>query len=268
MDSTYGQQGGQQQYQAPQGQKAINYHRVIGYQPTTMARTLRGASNSNPNQQQPQQQYNQYQQPQQQYNQYQQPSYPNAPSPGQQKSTFSPLTTAIFPILPSTTRRISTPHPSIPVPVGSHPSSLPQPPPHPHNPSTYYTFSFHPSLPISHFFTHATGNNNGWGNAEVENYTSSPANSFISSPPNLILGTLIPKPPRSLPNATPARVSLSHQKLSRPVAVSRPVVTHASPVPSASGPPSGSSPTNPSSGLMTAKSTSPNPGWAPKKPLL
>jgi hypothetical protein len=123
----------------------------------------------------------------------------------------------------------SRPVPSTPSQSAPPSKPQPQPPTQSHNPTDYYNFKFHPSIPVSTYFEHETGDN-GWGNNEAQNYTSSPNNSFHASS-NLILRAIsAPSQPNKKQRYTSARL-LSHQKLSRSSGCLTAVVTS----PSASG---------------------------------
>jgi hypothetical protein len=100
-------------------------------------------------------------------NQQQQPHPPNQQYPGQYQHPQQPP----------------------PVPQSTHPSHQQQqhqfqgqnaPPqqPLPGPPGIYWQPRFDPNIPVSQEWEHKQGNNNGWGNNEIENYTSEPGNSF------------------------------------------------------------------------------------------
>jgi len=66
-----------------------------------------------------------------------------------------------------------------PVPYSSRPSppaSAPQAPTQ--LSAVYWQPRFDPGVPVSAEWEHKLGNNNGWGNAELENYTADASNSF------------------------------------------------------------------------------------------
>jgi len=69
-----------------------------------------------------------------------------------------------------------------PVPQDSRPVAYQQ------QPSTvYWQSKFDPSIPVGAEWDQKQGNNNGWGNAELENYTSNPENSFHTSDGKLVV---------------------------------------------------------------------------------
>jgi hypothetical protein len=108
-------------------------------------------------------------------------------------------------------------------PVPPPPSQQPQPPLDSRNPTDYFTFNFDPSMPVSAYFEHETGDN-GWGNNESQNYTSSPANSFHASSKLILRAISAPSQRNKKQRYTSARL-LSHQKLSRPSGCLSAIVT-------------------------------------------
>ncbi|KAJ9608922.1 hypothetical protein H2200_006693 [Cladophialophora chaetospira] len=107
-----------------------------------------------------------------------------------------------------------------PVPQSTHPSNFAQSPPGqqplPPQPKVYWQPKFDPGVPVSQEWEHKTGNNNGWGNNEIENYTAEAGNSFYT-PNNLLVlrATSTPSNPDPSRKYTSARL-VSHQRLSRP----------------------------------------------------
>ncbi|KAI1607929.1 glucan endo-1,3-beta-D-glucosidase [Exophiala viscosa] len=94
-----------------------------------------------------------------------------------------------------------------PVPHRTHPGS--------NQPSTtYWQPLFDPSNPVSTDWEHKEGNNNGWGNNEIENYTSSPTNSFHASNKLILRAISLPNHPDPSQKYTSARL-VSRQRLSR-----------------------------------------------------
>ncbi|KAF2149456.1 glycoside hydrolase family 16 protein [Myriangium duriaei CBS 260.36] len=89
------------------------------------------------------------------------------------------------------------------------PSQPPNPPPPSHNP--YWQPSL--SSPIDTSFRHELGAH-GWGNAEAQNYTSSPANSFLSPAGIHVHAIAASSHPDPSQRYTSARLT-SHQLLSR-----------------------------------------------------
>jgi hypothetical protein len=100
-----------------------------------------------------------------------------------------------------------------PVPMHSRPGGGPQPPVN--QPTVYWRASFEPSAPVSQEWDQKTGNNNGWGNAELENYTASPENSFFTGDRKLVLRAISrPQHPDPGQRFTSARL-VSRQTLGR-----------------------------------------------------
>jgi hypothetical protein len=70
-----------------------------------------------------------------------------------------------------------------PLPQSTHPNFQAQggPPgqqPLPPQPKVYWQPRFDPATPVSQEWEHKLGNNNGWGNNEMEHYTAEGNNSF------------------------------------------------------------------------------------------
>ncbi|OAP59480.1 hypothetical protein AYL99_06778 [Fonsecaea erecta] len=86
----------------------------------------------------------------------------------------------------------------------------------PQQPTTYWQARLDPGLPVSAEWEHKLGNNNGWGNNEVEHYTAEGENSFFT-PNNLLVLRAISSPnhPDAAKKYTSARL-VSRQRLSRP----------------------------------------------------
>lgn len=72
---------------------------------------------------------------------------------------------------------------------GSHDCgpSYPPHPPHPPIGTVYWQPRFEPGFPVTQEWDAKLGNNNGWGNNELQNYTANPENSFFTSDGKLIL---------------------------------------------------------------------------------
>ena len=107
-------------------------------------------------------------------------------------------------------------------PLPPHPQQQwapPGPPQEPSsgNPTDYWQPLFHPSRSVSADFSQKLGNGpDGWGNQELEHYTSSPANSFYTADHKLVLRAISnPSDPNPETRYTSARL-VSHQKLSQP----------------------------------------------------
>lgn len=75
---------------------------------------------------------------------------------------------------PSQQQQYQQPPP--PVPQASHPSQ--SGPPGFHQPAPYWQARFDPATPVGAEWEHKLGNNNGWGNNEMQHYTDDGANSF------------------------------------------------------------------------------------------
>ena len=79
----------------------------------------------------------------------------------------------------------------------------------------YWQANFDPSTPINADWDPKLGNNNGWGNNELENYTANPENSFFTGDRKLIVRAIAnnnhPDPAQKY---TSARL-VSHQRLAR-----------------------------------------------------
>lgn len=99
-----------------------------------------------------------------------------------------------------------------PIPYSSKPqaNSPSQPPSIP--PKPYWHPRFDPSIAVNQYFQHELGDH-GWGNNELENYVSSPSNSFHTSSNALVIRAIIASA-RDRDKYTSARL-LSHQRLSR-----------------------------------------------------
>ncbi|KAK7894749.1 hypothetical protein LTR67_005488 [Exophiala xenobiotica] len=71
-----------------------------------------------------------------------------------------------------------------PIPHGTHPGAEPgSGSGSGASPAIYWQPSFSPSTPVSASWEHKLGNNNGWGNNEIQQYTSEPSNSFHTHTP-------------------------------------------------------------------------------------
>ncbi|KIW35410.1 uncharacterized protein PV07_02108 [Cladophialophora immunda] len=95
-------------------------------------------------------------------------------------------------------------------PPGGQPGFPPQ------QPAIYWQARFDPAVPVSAEWEHKLGNNNGWGNNEIEHYTAEGGNSFYT-PNNLLVlrATSSPNNPDPTKKYTSARL-VSRQRLSRP----------------------------------------------------
>ena len=101
-------------------------------------------------------------------------------------------------------------HQPPPVPHGTHPGA-----PGPGAPAVYWQPSFDPSTPVGASWEHKQGNNNGWGNNEIEQYTSEPSNSFHTPDHKLVLRAISqPNHADAARKYTSARL-VSRQRLSR-----------------------------------------------------
>ena len=68
------------------------------------------------------------------------------------------------------------PPPPPPVPHGTHPSNYnPHPQPYP---QVYWQARLDPATPVGAEWEHKLGNNNGWGNNEMQHYTDRGENAF------------------------------------------------------------------------------------------
>ncbi|KXJ87902.1 concanavalin A-like lectin/glucanase domain-containing protein [Microdochium bolleyi] len=112
-----------------------------------------------------------------------------------------------------------------PVPAASRPptdsarEAAAPPPPPPYSPGVsnpdYWRANLSPDTPVSHDWEHKQGNNNGWGNAELEHYTAGPDNSFHTPDHKLVLRALSrPDHPDPAQRYTSARL-VSRQTLAR-----------------------------------------------------
>lgn len=91
-------------------------------------------------------------------------------------------------------------------------SSKPQPDSSSNSP--YWKADFSPAVPVSKNFKHETGDG-GWGNNELENYTSEPTNSFHTERHELVLRAVIASnQPDNKSRYTSARLT-SHQLLDK-----------------------------------------------------
>ncbi|KAH9905448.1 glycoside hydrolase family 16 protein [Xylariomycetidae sp. FL2044] len=113
--------------------------------------------------------------------------------------------------------------PPMPPPVPSHsrpsaPNASASPQPNAHPSPVYWRCEFNPSIPVSQEFEQKQGHGEpyGWGNNELENYTSSPQNSFYTPDGKLIVRALAQQhhPDPEL-RYTSARL-VTHRSLSRP----------------------------------------------------
>ncbi|KIW90417.1 uncharacterized protein Z519_09062 [Cladophialophora bantiana CBS 173.52] len=88
--------------------------------------------------------------------------------------------------------------------------------PPPQQPTIYWQARFDPAVPVSAEWEHKLGNNNGWGNNEIEHYTAEGENSFYT-PNNLLVLRAISAPsnPDPAKKYTSARL-VSRQRLARP----------------------------------------------------
>ncbi|KAJ1323678.1 family 16 glycosylhydrolase [Microdochium nivale] len=184
----------------------------------------------------PQQQQHQHYPPQHYQQQQQQYQHPGQ-YPGQQQQQWGPPPQQYQPpyayqppppAVPSHSRPGEDPghlppHPppdsSRPPPVpaaSSRPDASPAPPPPPYATTPeYWRASLSPDTPVSHDWEHKQGNNNGWGNAELEHYTSLPDNSFHTPDHKLVLRALSrPDHPDPAQRYTSARL-VSRQTLAR-----------------------------------------------------
>ncbi|KAK1829691.1 concanavalin A-like lectin/glucanase domain-containing protein [Podospora conica] len=101
-------------------------------------------------------------------------------------------------------------------------SRLTRPPPPPTAPQErtnppYWRANFNPNTPVSAEWEHKLGNNHGWGNNELETYTSSPTNSFFTPDTNKLIIRAIASPHHTDPDSrfTSARL-VSRRPLGRP----------------------------------------------------
>ncbi|KAH7014466.1 concanavalin A-like lectin/glucanase domain-containing protein, partial [Microdochium trichocladiopsis] len=79
----------------------------------------------------------------------------------------------------------------------------------------YWRANFDVAVPVSQDWHHETGNNNGWGNAELEHYTASAANAFHTPDHKLVLRAVAqPDHPDPAQCYTSARL-VSRQTLAR-----------------------------------------------------
>ncbi|KIW77909.1 hypothetical protein Z517_07742 [Fonsecaea pedrosoi CBS 271.37] len=101
------------------------------------------------------------------------------------------------------------------IPQATHPNLQGQPG-FPPQPTTYWQARFDPGTPISAEWEHKLGNNNGWGNNEIEHYTAEGENSFYTPDHLLVLRAIAsPNNPDPGKKYTSARL-VSRQRLSRP----------------------------------------------------
>ncbi|KAK5945302.1 hypothetical protein PMZ80_002506 [Knufia obscura] len=168
--------------------------------------------------QQQQQQPPQYSYPPQQYPpQGQYPQTPPPPGQQQQQSLYN------RPPPPGPQGQYGFPPPPQP---GYNPQSQshPLPPQQPINP-VYWQARFEPGAPVTQEWDAKQGNNNGWGNNELENYTSNPENAFYTQDGKLIVRAISnnnhPDPAHKY---TSARL-VSRQRLARDRGVLTAVIT-------------------------------------------
>ncbi|KAI1262109.1 concanavalin A-like lectin/glucanase domain-containing protein [Xylariaceae sp. FL1019] len=159
----------------------------------------------------------------------QHPLSPPLPGPGQHplssphQGPSQPLSPpqAISPPLPG--QGYNGPQPEVQADYNSHPSSEPMPPPIPlhskppsratsfnyNNPSIYWKPHFTPDIPVSHEFEHKQGHGDpwGWGNNELQNYSSDIGNSFHTPDGKLVLKAIsAPNHPNGEARFTSARL--------------------------------------------------------------
>lgn len=79
--------------------------------------------------------------------------------------------------------------PGGPPPIPSHSKPPASPSSEPSGPRVYWRPTFSPEIPVSHEFDHKQGHGDpwGWGNNELENYTSDSSNSFYTHDGKLVL---------------------------------------------------------------------------------
>ncbi|KAI1334365.1 glycoside hydrolase family 16 protein [Xylariaceae sp. FL0016] len=79
------------------------------------------------------------------------------------------------------------------VPSHSRPTASPGPQSPSQAPAVYWRANFHPSVPVSQEFEQKEGHGDpyGWGNNELENYTSHPTNSFYTPDGKLVVRAVV-----------------------------------------------------------------------------
>jgi beta-glucanase (GH16 family) len=99
-----------------------------------------------------------------------------------------------------------------PVPQSSKPVSS-DPPPYTAQDAAYWNPTFAPHIPVSEYFDYNTGGG-GWGNNELQTYTSDPTNSFHTNDNTLILRCTVDSRRTGAERYTSARL-VSKQRLGR-----------------------------------------------------
>jgi hypothetical protein len=184
----------------PIGQKSSNqpgqHQQYPGWQPPPPQQQHQYPNQQYQNQQFQNQQYHQQQYHQQQYQEQQHQQHQQQ----QQQQSYQP------PPVPGHSR------PPEPGSIGPRPPVAPPP----SSNTTYWRANLSGDVPVSHEWEQKTGNNNGWGNAELEHYTSNPENSYFTPDSKLVLCAISrPHHPDHAQKYTSARL-VSRQSLSRP----------------------------------------------------
>ncbi|KAF2673866.1 concanavalin A-like lectin/glucanase [Microthyrium microscopicum] len=149
----------------------------------------------------------QYQQPVPHSGYYGPPPIPNHPQ-GQQESPYQSVPTPDLSSKPGSTG-------PPPPPLSSKPSgSAPPPYQADHNSSYYWNPTFSPEIPVSEHFDYDLGAG-GWGNNELQTYTSYPPNAFHTPQHTLVVRAIVDKSKSADRDKYTSARLLSKQRLAR-----------------------------------------------------